>query len=343
MASFNAAEFRRRLFPWFAANRRELPWRRNRTPYSVWISEIMLQQTVVATVIPYFTRWMRSWPDVHALAAASEREILRAWEGLGYYSRARNLLKAARKISGSGGKIPGTYEELVELPGIGDYTASAILSLAYGKPYPVLDANVRRVVQRILLLPEWNRTGEVEARSLLAKVIPAARPGRFNEAMMELGALVCVPKNPRCDVCPVVRSCLARAKNRQDAIPARRKKSVTELSSDVWLTMHHRHILVRRRTREEIGSGLWGFPEGASPDARGDDSGTAVSLPSVTHTFTRYRRRLHPRFFLASARFQPPDGCRWIPLAQLEQLPFPSAYRRILLALHAHLDNLNHG
>lgn len=300
----------------------------------------MLQQTTVATVAPRFARWMRRYPDIATLAAASERDVLREWEGLGYYSRARNLLAAARLVARNGGRMPEERSDLLALPGIGEYTASAIRSIAFGHPEPVLDANVRRVAQRLLMLRAWNRSSEAKARAFLESAIPRRRPGRFNEAMMELGALACLPKNPRCGACPIAAFCAARAAGRENAIPARKRRTVTRLRGDVWLVLHGREILVRRRGDGEIGSGLWSFPEHHEP-AFPDSS---HNLPAVTHAFTRFRRTLRPRVCFSSRRFPAPADARWLPLSRLDALPFPTAYRKIALALRDHLDTLSdHG
>ncbi|MCL6545947.1 MAG: A/G-specific adenine glycosylase [Bryobacteraceae bacterium] len=208
--------FRRRLMEWFDEKARDLPWRRTRDPYRIWVSEIMLQQTRVAAVIPYYERFLERFPDVRALASAEESEVLALWSGLGYYSRARNLLRAARMIHESE-RFPRSYEELRALPGVGVYTAAAIASIAFGEPRAVVDGNVRRVLSRL-------SCGAEDPAGLAQRLLDRQRPGDFNQALMELGAEVCQPRSPRCDVCPVERYCQARKQGRQSEFPERRPR-----------------------------------------------------------------------------------------------------------------------
>lgn len=193
-------DFSRKLLKWFDRDQRDMPWRKDRDPYRIWVSEIMLQQTQVKTVIPYFNRWMKTFPTVHALAKAPLPKVLKQWEGLGYYSRARNLHKAAHIVSQElDGNIPDTLPGILKLPGIGRYTAGAILSIAYDQPVPVLDGNVKRVVSRLFLMKDNGATTASETRlwNKAESLVPRKRPGDFNQALMELGATVCLPKN-RC-------------------------------------------------------------------------------------------------------------------------------------------------
>ncbi|HOM18841.1 MAG TPA: A/G-specific adenine glycosylase, partial [Thermoguttaceae bacterium] len=205
--------FRRRLLGWFDRNKRDLPWRRTKDPYAVWLSEIMLQQTQAPTVVRYFERFLAAFPTVHALAQADQAAVLRLWEGLGYYRRAVQLHEAARKIvSEFGGQFPQTLDELLQLPGIGRYTAGAILSIAFDQRQPILEANTLRLWARLLAYPE--PTGSASAQRLFWQmaewVLPHRQVGRFNQALMELGSTVCLPRQPRCPECPVSRFCLAR-------------------------------------------------------------------------------------------------------------------------------------
>jgi len=216
------------LLRWYDSHARILPWRENPEPYAVWISEIMLQQTRVEAVIPYFNRWMKAFPDLPSLAAASEAEVLKLWEGLGYYSRARNIHRAARIVMEEyGGSLPSSFEGLRSLPGVGDYTAGAIGSIAFQLPVPCVDGNVLRVVAR--LLAEKSDIGSSATKRLmtewLSKIIPVERPGDFNQAMMELGATVCLPNGaPKCEACPVSGLCEARRQNRIDEFPVKSGK-----------------------------------------------------------------------------------------------------------------------
>src|SRR5277367_2942346 len=221
------AEIRKRLLSWFRKYRRALPWRLNKDPYRIWLSEIMLQQTRVAAVIPYYERFLERFPDVRSLAAAPQEELLRLWSGLGYYSRARNLQKAAQQIVAKhGGNFPRTAEEVLALPGIGTYTAAAILSIAFEQKHAVLDGNVARVLARLFALrgdlrepARWQKL-QRSADELLER----KAPGDWNQAMMELGATICTPRAPQCLLCPVAKYCAARKQGMQEEIPEKRKK-----------------------------------------------------------------------------------------------------------------------
>lgn len=224
------ATFRKQLLGWFHQFQRDLPWRRTRDPYRVWLSEIMLQQTRVAAVIPYYERFLERYPNVHALAAAPEEEVLRLWSGLGYYSRARNLQKAARQIASEhGGEFPSGLEDVLALPGIGDYTAAAILSIAFNREHAVLDGNVARVLARLGAMRgdlresrRWQKLQESADAYLEPK-----SPGDWNQAMMELGATLCTPKSPQCLLCPVAQFCAGRKSGIAETLPEKRKKRAT--------------------------------------------------------------------------------------------------------------------
>src|ERR1051325_2007068 len=218
-----------KLLDWYNKNKRTLPWRghASRSAYAVWVSEIMLQQTRVEAVIPYFERWMRLFPDVHTLANASEQDVLNAWEGLGYYSRARNLHKAAKIVTEQyNGKIPRDLNELRKLPGIGRYTLGAIASIAFGMNVAALDGNIKRVYARIfdISIPVDSPTGEKILWQLADENLPHGQAGDYNQALMDLGATICVPKNPRCLICPVMKLCKARQNGTQNERPVMKPK-----------------------------------------------------------------------------------------------------------------------
>ncbi len=260
-------KFRRRVLSWFARGKRDLPWRRNRDPYRVWLSEIMLQQTRVAAVIPYYERFLENFPDVESLARAKTDRVLASWAGLGYYSRARNLQSAAKAIvARHAGAFPREYQAALALPGIGRYTAAAVLSIAYDAPRAVLDGNVARVLARLgawrgdLRAPVRWRKLEAAAQELLAVIAP----GDWNQAMMELGATVCTPKSPRCQDCPVEKWCRARQFGIADEVPEVRKKRATlnvTLSAAVLIDPQRRTLLVRQRNGDgALFSHMWQFP-----------------------------------------------------------------------------------
>jgi A/G-specific adenine glycosylase len=276
IAGRELAEFRKRLLSWFRQYRRDLPWRRDTNAYRVWLSEIMLQQTRVAAVIPYYERFLEHFPNVQTLAEAPEEEVLRLWSGLGYYSRARNLQAAAKEIVAKySGLFPRKVEAALDLPGIGPYTVAAILSIAYDAKMAVLDGNVARVVARLAAmrgdLRERGRWQKLQASA--DALLDRRSPGDWNQAMMELGATVCTPQSPQCLVCPVAKSCEGRKLGLQDAIPEKRKKRATKqltLASAVFLDAHGQTLLLpppngsaTHATHEEViplVSKMWHFP-----------------------------------------------------------------------------------
>jgi len=254
------------LLDWFAANAQDLPWRRTRDPYAIWVSEIMLQQTRVQAVVPYYERFLRRFPTVETLAQARLDTVLKLWEGLGYYSRARNLHAAARKIVAQfDGRVPTTREELLTLPGIGRYTAGAIASIAFGRREPVVDGNVTRVLCRIFRIGDNPKDAAVQQRiwSIAQKLTPEGHAGHFNQALMELGREVCRPRNPKCDDCPVCHLCAAKRHNEQSSLPARvPKKRLPSHIVVVGVIYRQGRILIDKRKPEGLLGGLWEFPGG---------------------------------------------------------------------------------
>jgi A/G-specific adenine glycosylase len=354
--------FRRKLLGWFAEFQRDLPWRRTKDPYRIWLSEIMLQQTRVAAAIPYYQRFLEAFPEVKALAEASEQEVLRLWAGLGYYSRARNLQKAAQQIlAHHGSRFPDTREKALALSGIGAYTASAILSIAYGKQFAVLDGNVARVIARLGAVRGDLRTGsrwqrlQDDADELLA---PQA-PGDWNQAMMELGATICTPRSPQCPICPVAEFCEARKLRLTDAIPEQRKKrAVVEISlaALVLVDTQGRTLLMRQPKRETrsrttydiaaLLSRMWHFPtiqvkERAAEELRtwvGSSifsgqklPGTLEPLPQVRHVVTYRKIRLLP-FRLAVLRLPRLAHAKALLLQALSSVPISSLTRKVACA-----------
>ena len=356
--------FETQLLSWFAENKRDLDWRRTRDAYRVWISEIMLQQTRVAAVLPYYRRFLERFPTIDALARARPDAVLRSWAGLGYYSRARNLHRAAKEIlARHGGEFPRRIEDALALPGIGHYTAAAVLSIAYGEPHAVLDGNVARVLARLgamrgdLRRPKrWRALGEV-AKALLptqgapAAGAPAGGAGDWNQAMMELGATVCTPREPRCEACPVARWCRARALGIALRLPAPRRKPKPvrlALSAAILLDPLGRTLLVRQKSEHSaLFSSLWQFPavESARPapeklagylrSAYGVRA-NLEALPPARHTVTFRRILLAP--FLARVAKLPPiassaaQNMRTPRLAEIERLPISSATRKVASA-----------
>lgn len=257
---------RRQLLRWYDRARRDLPWRRTRDPYRIWVSEIMLQQTRVQAVIPYYQKFLSRFPDVHALADAEEQELLASWSGLGYYSRARNLQKAARLIvERHGCAFPRSKEEAVALPGVGAYTAAAVLSIAYGVPLAVLDGNVARVLSRVFTISADIRTprGKQHLVRQASLTLSRRRPGDFNQAMMELGAVMCVPQRPNCGACPLRSTCRAFAMDRVGRFPPVRRKKETSLrryTAAIILDGKGRCFLQRRPASAQWMPGFWELP-----------------------------------------------------------------------------------
>ena len=348
------------MLDWFAANARDLPWRRTLDPYAVWISEVMLQQTQVKTVIPYWERWLGEFPDIRSLADAPEERVLKLWEGLGYYSRARNLQKAAKLLAGTcGGRLPDTADAMMDLPGIGRYTAGAIASIAFDRPSPILDGNVVRVLTRIHGLPGDPKGKELNGRLWQlaeALVVEASRlPGRrsgairsagpcsmLNQSLMELGATVCSPRTPRCAVCPVAVRCIAGRSGRAEEFPqAKARAAATERRFVAVVLSRGKKVLVRQRPVGGVNGGLWEFPNEELADLRADARSAAaawtglapdgfIALQPVKHTITRYRITVDVfRVEVGAKKLLAGIGTTWAGPDELERLAFTSAHRRI--------------
>jgi A/G-specific adenine glycosylase len=262
------AYFAERLLAWYRRGKRDLPWRRSRDPYHIWVSEVMLQQTRVETVIPYYHRFLERFPTIEALADAPEEDVLKLWEGLGYYSRARNLQSAVREVKERyGGVVPDTKEEIATLKGVGPYTSGAILSIAYNKPEPAVDGNVMRVLSRFFLIEDDIMKPGTRAvmEKLARELIPEGAAGDFNQALMELGALVCTPRSPHCLTCPVMEHCAARHEGREEALPNKKKakppRPELRLAAFIEGTGEHAgKVLIRQRPQEGLLARMWELP-----------------------------------------------------------------------------------
>jgi len=296
-----------RLLRWFDQHgRHDLPWQQDPTPYRVWVSEVMLQQTQVETVIPYFARFMARFPDVQTLAAATQDEVLALWAGLGYYARGRNLHRAAGVIvERHGGTLPDSLEELIALPGIGRSTAGAILSLAFGRRAPILDGNVKRVLSRFFAVrePAGSAAGLARLWVLAESSTPNRRVAAYTQAIMDLGATLCTRARPACDRCPLAADCVARAQGLTQALPARRTRAERRLERrQMVFVLHQGRLLLQRRPPEGIWGGLWAPPE--FPDERrarrwwqsrfGVTAGEGRRLPALRHSFTHFDLDIEP-------------------------------------------------
>ena len=257
-------QFAEKLIKWYRSNRRDLPWRNTDDPYSIWLSETILQQTRVAQGLPYYERFLHHYPTLRDLANADDDDVMKLWQGLGYYSRARNMLKAARYIyQNLDGKWPTTAKALQKLSGIGPYTSAAIASFAFGEPIPVIDGNVYRVVSRYLDIPTdiTQSAGKNDIQKGLNAIFDPSQPAEFNQAIMELGALVCTPKNPSCDICPVNSSCLALRKKTIQQRPVKSKKTkVMDRYLEILVLKSHQNVAFQQRPNKGVWSNLWTFP-----------------------------------------------------------------------------------
>ncbi len=318
----------RRLLAWYQAGHRDLPWRRTSDPYRIWISEVMLQQTRAGAVIPYYNRFLDRFPTVEALAAAPENDLLALWAGLGYYSRARNLKRAAQAMAGGG--FPRDYESLRALPGIGDYTASAIGSIAFGLPHAVVDGNVLRVVARIendaadIAAPRTRERFRGIAQRWLEEA-PADSFGAFNQALMELGATVCVPRNPACPACPLRDSCRAQQSGTAAQLPVKlRRQDAVAIQASLLLVLRDEEVLLKQRGNQETRMpGFWDLPSpGDLPAAKlGECCG------EFRHSITHHRYTF--QVFRASLRkWIPRREFAWFPISRLGEIPLSTTARK---------------
>ncbi|MBL8056116.1 MAG: A/G-specific adenine glycosylase [Anaerolineales bacterium] len=345
----------RPLLAWYRRHRRELPWRGVGDPYQIWVSEIMLQQTQVETVRPYFERWLRRFPTVQALAAAPLQDVLALWEGLGYYSRARNLHRAAQTVAAEhGGQLPRTVAGLRELPGIGPYTAAAIASIAFGVDAAVVDGNVKRVLARVFNYAGDVKTprGERDLQALAGSLLPAGRAGDYNQALMDLGATVCTPRGPACPLCPLGERCEARRLGLQLQRPVARRRAPLPHHLLAVAVVHKRgQVLLVQRPEKELLGGLWAFPAvrlepGAEPRAalaaalRAEYGLTiTVGAPAaeVRHAYTQFRVTARAFACAWQAGRLPSPGpevrVKWARITALPDYPMGKVDRRIAQSL----------
>ena len=338
------------LLNWYADHARNLPWRGHPDSYAIWVSEIMLQQTRVETVIPYFEKWMERFPDIGSLAEASQEQVLSAWEGLGYYSRARSLQKAAQIIVDEyGGALPEDARTLRRLPGIGSYTAGAIASIAFGADEPALDGNIRRVLARVfdVQAPSRSPEGEQTLWRLAAENLPPGKAGEYNQALMDLGASICTPRNPDCSACPLSKICQAYALGVQEQRPVRSaRKDVPHYTVTAAVIQRNGHVLVTRRPENGLLGGMWEFPGGKLQDGEDlpaclqreiqEELGVMVEvadrLGTYRHAYTHFRVTLHAfRCKLVDGEPRPLEASdlRWVPPSDLEGFPMGKLDRQI--------------
>lgn len=345
----------RLLLAWYGRNKRDLPWRRTTDPYRIWVAEIMLQQTRVETALPYYERFLKTFPDVCALAGARQEAVLKAWEGLGYYSRARHLHEAARVVvRRHGGRIPDDPDGLRSLPGVGAYTAGAILSIAFGRRVAAVDGNVLRVIARLFAIEDPVDRGRTRKRivEIAARLVPADEPGHYNQALMDLGSAVCTPRSPDCPTCPLGKICKARRTGSQHTIPAKRQPAaVPRREAAVALIANDRgELLLARRPSRGLLGGLWRFPGGVLREGETPAAGLrrllreelglrgfpGKALFSVEHGYSHFTLTVHVLSFSIRETIPSAGGgipLRWAGPRGLTRLAVSRLERKILAAL----------
>ena len=355
MKNRKGKEFQQEILSWFDANRRDLPWRETRDPYRIWVSEVMLQQTRVSTVLRYYPSFIARFPQVRRLADADLDEVLKAWEGMGYYARARNLHRAARVVvEDMGGEIPSGESAFRRLPGVGDYIAAAVLSIAFNDPIPVLDGNVKRVLSRVhrINVPV-NRPSSGKIFGAWAyRHLDRKDPGRFNQAMMELGALICRPRRPRCPDCPIKSYCRAYRAGRLEKYPVReRRKAVPERHVVTGVIDRGGRFLITRRPVSGLLGGLWEFPGGkveAGEKAEAalareirEEVGISIEVDGhiarIRHAYTHFRIVMDVfrcRYRSGKVVLNGPIDHRWIAVDEIERYPFPAANHKFIPLIH---------
>jgi A/G-specific adenine glycosylase len=340
-----------KLLTWYAENGRSLPWRENPEPYAVWVLEIMAQQTRLDTVLPYFERWMTLFPDIPSLADADQQDVLNAWEGLGYYSRARNLHKAAGIVVNElDGCLPETRSGLEALPGIGRYTAGAILSIAFGQDEPVVDGNVKRVFARLFGVDQAvNTPAGANAIWVLAEEhLPHGKAGDYNQALMDLGAMICQPRNPDCNTCPLTKICIAHRTGRTTELPVKQAKARVPHYTVTAAVIHSEagKVLITQRPQDAMLGGLWEFPGGKQENGESLESclqreifeelacriEVREPLGVFRHAYTHFKVTLHA--FHARLKTEPIElhyhqDARWVPTADLDEFPMGKIDRMI--------------
>jgi A/G-specific adenine glycosylase len=355
MAESMQTTIAQKLLRWYHQHQRLFPWRQQPDPYPVWVLEIMAQQTRLETVLPYFARWMERFPTIAALAQASQQEVLNLWEGLGYYSRARNLHKAAKiVVKDFNGQLPGSRTELESLPGIGRYTAGAIASIAFGKDEAVVDGNVKRVYARLFQVSEEVNTpaGEKAIWSLAEAQLPSGQAGDFNQALMDLGATICLPRQPRCSLCPLSADCLAYKNHLVRELPAKKQKprSPHFIVTAAILHDNHKRVLIAQRPADTLLGSLWEFPGGKREPGEGlkdclkreilEELQCTIKISEklgvFKHAYTHFKVTLHAYHCWPLEEIVTPQyhqAIRWVDLAQLDEYPMGKIDRMISLQL----------
>ncbi|MFB4165962.1 A/G-specific adenine glycosylase [Alteribacillus sp. JSM 102045] len=353
LEKINVNEFQNDLISWYEHNKRDLPWRKTQDPYRVWVSEIMLQQTKVDTVIPYFNRFLEWFPTPEALAEADEEKVMKAWEGLGYYSRARNLQSAIKEVVEEyGGEVPASKKEFSSLKGVGPYTAGAVLSIAFDQAEPAVDGNVMRVFSRILLINE--DIGKSKTRKMFEDIIPefleGVQPSQFNQALMELGAIVCTPKSPGCLLCPVQKHCAAREEGIQEELPVKEKKKAPKSKDMAAVILKNKdgQTLFHQRGEKGLLARLWEYPNVEIPSTSGTsahetlqhflkkefgiDAEIEHKVQKVQHVFSHLVWNITVYEAKALQSSKEINDCKWLYPNETDAYAFPVSHQKILEA-----------
>jgi A/G-specific adenine glycosylase len=344
-------EFQEKLIDWYQKNHRKLPWRDTRDPYRIWVSEVMLQQTQVKKVLAYYEKFIRRFPNVYNLSKARLQSVLKVWELMGYYARARNLHKASKLVVNLyNGQIPNNYTQIKKLPGVGEYIAAAVTSIAFSAPHPVLDGNVKRVLARLHLIdaPINKENSKKIFIKKIDEILDKRDPGKFNQAIMELGAVICKPIDPRCSVCPVSQFCLARIKTLQKKYPVRIKKApIPRHHISVGIVQKNGKILITRRQDSGLLGGLWEFPGGKINKGENPEQACqreifeevminieiSNHLKQIKHAYTHFQ--IVMEIFLCNylsgrIRLKSASDYRWINISDIDKYPFPGANHKFI-------------
>lgn len=354
--------FRKTLIDWYSANRRDLPWRKTKNPYHIWVSEVMLQQTQVNTVLPFYPKFLNAFPDLKHLADADLQDVLKIWEGMGYYARSRNLHKAAGIVMNQyAGIIPDRWKTFRELPGVGDYIAAAVLSMAFGKPYPVVDGNVKRVLSRLTLIeaPVNKSSSTKHFQETAKEMLDKENPGTYNQALMELGAMICRPQRPLCGTCPVQAVCLAYLSDRVAEFPKKIKRQPTpQYRIAVGIVFKNGQVLITRRKLEGLLGGLWEFPGGKIRDGERAEAACIREIQEevhlkikidsylcrVKHAYTHFKILMDVfccSYVSGRVKLNGPVDHRWIKLDKLKNYPLPRANHKFIPQLKQYTASAN--
>ncbi len=342
---------RKQLIKWYLANHRDLPWRRSKNAYHIWVSEVMLQQTQVNTVLNYYRQFLKTFPNIQKLAGADLQVILKVWEGMGYYARAQNLHRAAKAvIQDHGGKIPDTWEVFHSLPGVGDYIAAAVLSIAFDQAHAVVDGNVKRVLARLYKIdaPVNQASSNKRFKEAADKLLDSQQPGIFNQAMMELGALICTPRNPSCNACPLNHFCRAYQTRQVASFPKRQQtKATPQYHIAVGVVFKNDRVLITQRKADGLLGGLWEFPGGKIRDGESAQAACIREikeevnlnvnidrhLATVKHAYTHFKIAMDVfccRYISGRVHLRGPVAFRWIRLDEYKNFPFPKANHKFI-------------